>query len=104
MVPAHWRQRLRSENFQRKWRAFDVTLSPTLTWELDASGDKLTGVQKRGGKTTLELAGVRSPELKRDAPKAWTKPESLFNGKSLDGWEPDWQPGPQPLDRADGLL
>jgi hypothetical protein len=55
---------------------------PATTWELDASGDKLTGVQKSGDKT-IELTGVRAPELKRSAPKAWTDPEPLFNGKDL---------------------
>jgi hypothetical protein len=60
---------------------------PAMTWELDANGDKLTGVQKRAD-STVPLTGVRAPELKRSAPKAWTAPEPLFNGKNLDGWEP----------------
>jgi hypothetical protein len=60
---------------------------PATTWELDAAGDKLTGVQKQGEKT-MPLAGVRAPELKRKEPKAWTTPEPLFNGKDLTGWEP----------------
>jgi len=60
---------------------------PAVTWELDAGGDKLTGVQKRGDVTT-PLTGVRAPDLKRSAPKAWAKAEPLFNGKNLDGWEP----------------
>lgn len=60
---------------------------PATTWELHPSGDKLTGVQKHGGQTT-ELTGVRAPELNRTAPKAWSKPERLFNEKNLDGWEP----------------
>lgn len=60
---------------------------PAMTWELNATGDKLTGVQKRGDHST-ELTGVRAPELNHSAPKAWTKPEALFNGKNLDGWEP----------------
>src|ERR1035438_10240744 len=47
---------------------------PAMTWELEASGGKLTGVQKSGDITT-ELTGVRAPELKRSAPKAWTNPE-----------------------------
>src|SRR5438046_3197265 len=59
---------------------------PALVWELDAGGGRLTGVQKRGEKT-MALTGVRAPELKRGAPKAWTNPEPLFNGKNLDGWE-----------------
>ena len=61
--------------------------NPGMTWELDAAGNKLTGVQKRGA-NTLELTGVRAPELKRNPPAAWTDPEPLFNGKDLTGWEP----------------
>jgi len=60
---------------------------PEVTWELDASGDKLTGVQKRGD-NSMPLAGVRAPELKRKEPKKWDKPVALFNGKDLTGWEP----------------
>jgi hypothetical protein len=61
---------------------------PAVTWDLNATGkDKLTGTQKRG-ETTTELIGMRAPELKRAQPKAWSKPEPLFNGKNLEGWEP----------------
>jgi hypothetical protein len=57
------------------------------TWDLQANGGKLTGVQKSGDRT-IELTGVRAPALKRSAPAAWTDPEPLFNGKDLTGWEP----------------
>lgn len=60
---------------------------PPMTWDLEAQGGKLKGVQKRGDKT-MELSGFREPELKHAAPKAWTKPVALFNGKNLNGWEP----------------
>jgi hypothetical protein len=60
---------------------------PGVMWELDATGDKLSGVQKVGDQTK-PLSGFREPELKRAAPKSWSKPEALFNGKDLDGWEP----------------
>jgi hypothetical protein len=60
---------------------------PAMMWELDVTDDKLTGVQKEGGKTSA-LTGVRAPELKRRDPKAWSNPEPLFNGKDLTGWEP----------------
>jgi hypothetical protein len=76
---------------------------PAVTWELDAAGDKLTGVQKRG-ENTVTLAGVRSPALKRSAPKAWTAPEPLFNGKNLDGWEPIGNPANSHWVVKDGLL
>jgi Domain of Unknown Function (DUF1080) len=74
-----------------------------MTWELDAYGDKLTGVQKSGDRTT-ELTGVRAPELKRSAPKAWANPEPLFNGKNLDGWEPIGDPANSHWVVEDGLL
>jgi hypothetical protein len=60
---------------------------PAMSWELDAQGDKLVGVQKRGD-STIDIVGVRAPELKRAAPPAWSNPEPLFNGKDLTGWEP----------------
>ena len=60
---------------------------PAMTWELDAKGGKLVGTQKQG-EETIALTGVRAPELKRSAPKAWAKPEPLFDGKDLNGWEP----------------
>jgi hypothetical protein len=60
---------------------------PAMTWELTAAGGKLTGVQKQGS-DSISLTGVRAPELKRSAPKAWGSPESLFDGKDLNAWEP----------------
>src|SRR4051812_46051075 len=60
---------------------------PAMTWELDAKGGKLVGTQKQG-EETIALTGVRAPELKRSAPKAWAKSEPLFDGKDLNGWEP----------------
>jgi hypothetical protein len=60
-----------------------------VTWEMDAQGDKLTGKQHRADGVDYELAGVRAPALKRNAPAAWTNPEPLFNGKDLTGWEAD---------------
>jgi len=59
----------------------------TTTWELEATGDRLIGVQRRGDNTT-PITGVRAPVLKRDPPRAWSDPETLFNGRNLDGWEP----------------
>ena len=76
---------------------------PAVTWELDAAGDKLTGVQKRGENATA-IMGVRAPELKRAAPRAWTNPEPLFNGKDLTGWEPIGDPANSHWSVTDGLL
>lgn len=86
-----------------------LTLEPggnkrrAITWELDAKDGKLVGVQKRG-EATLALVGVRSPELKRAAPKAWTKPEPLFDGKDLNGWEPIGDTAHNHWTVQDGLL
>ena len=76
---------------------------PAMTWELEASGGKLTGVQKSGDIST-ELTGVRAPELKRIAPKVWTNPEPLFNGKDLEGWESIGDPASSHWTVEDGLL
>ena len=74
-----------------------------VTWELTAAGDKLTGVQKRGD-TSTELLGVRAPDLKRNPPKAWTRPEPLFNGRNLDGWEPIGNPANNHWTVKEGVL
>lgn len=58
-----------------------------MVWELAEKGGKLTGTQKQGQRV-WQLSGVRAPALKRAAPKAWTDPEPLFNGKDLTGWAP----------------
>ncbi|WP_031499501.1 3-keto-disaccharide hydrolase [Bryobacter aggregatus] len=76
---------------------------PATTWDLEAAGDKLTGTMKRG-ETTTALNGVRAPELKRPMPKAWTKPEPLFNGKDLTGWEPIGKPSDSHWVVKDGYL
>jgi hypothetical protein len=64
-----------------------LAVSKAITWEVTASGDKLTGSQKRGAEVA-KLEGVRAPELKRPMPKTWSKPEPIFDGKDLTGWEP----------------
>jgi hypothetical protein len=61
---------------------------PAITWELNVKGDAITGTVKRGQETQGQIDGVRAPELKNAAPKAWTAPEPLFNGKDLSGWAP----------------
>src|ERR1019366_2038212 len=76
---------------------------PAVLWELDAAGDKLTGVQKRGENATA-ITGVRAPDLKRAAPRAWTNPEPLLNGKDLTGWEPIGNPADSHWTVEDGLL
>ncbi len=64
---------------------------PAVVWELEAKGDRLIGVARRGENTT-PLEGKRAPELKRPEPRAWTEPRPLFNGRDLTGWEPAGNP------------
>jgi len=60
---------------------------PALIWELHPANGKLVGTQKHGD-TTIALTGVPMPALKRPTPASWSKPEPLFDGKDLNGWEP----------------
>lgn len=50
--------------------------------ELEVTRNQLTGVQMTGDAMTARIAGVRAPELKRSAPKAWTNAEPQLNGKT----------------------
>lgn len=76
-------------NVQQEGAKMTLTLSaPSTTWELEVKGGHLTGVEKHDGVVAAELAGVRAPELKRKAPREWSTPEPIFNGKDLTGWEP----------------
>jgi hypothetical protein len=61
--------------------------APMSSWELTAKGDKISGIQKHGDAEDAKVVGHRAPAMKREAPTAWTPPESLFNGKDLSGWE-----------------
>jgi hypothetical protein len=78
-------------------------VTPQETWDLTATGGKLTGTDKRGDKSR-DVTGVRAPELKRKAPKAWSEPEALFNGKNLDGFEPIGDPSKSHWVVKDGFL
>jgi hypothetical protein len=63
-----------------------------LTRELHASGGKLTGAKKQRGDVVGQVACEPAPALKRAVPAAWSRPEALFDGKDLNGWEPDDPP------------
>jgi len=60
-----------------------------VTWDMTAKGGKIAGTQKREDGVDGRVAGVPAPALNRKMPAAWSKPESLFNGKDLAGWVPD---------------
>lgn len=60
---------------------------PATTWDLKIKNKIITGTQTSGDQAAT-IKGVKSPELKHDPPKQWSKPEPIFNGKDLTGWEP----------------
>lgn len=76
---------------------------PDTTWELTSAGGRLAGELKSGDKVEGQVAGVRAPALKHPAPKVWTVPEPIFNGKDLAGWEPD-NPANNAWVAKDGML
>jgi hypothetical protein len=60
-----------------------------VTWDNTQAGGKLTGIQKRSDGVEGKISGVRAPLLNRNAPAVWSAPEPLFDGKDLNGWQPD---------------
>ena len=74
-----------------------------VTWDFHVAGGTLTGRQKRADGVEGEITGVPAPALEHKTPAAWTKPEPLFDGKDLDGWEPD-DPGHNHWVAQDGEL
>ncbi len=67
-------------------------------WELNFKEGHLTGVQKRQDGTTAKVEGKPAPALARSTPPIWSRPQPLFNGKDLTGWEPFLQePGKSPV-------
>ncbi len=91
------------KDFKANGSHMTLNLSKNMVWELDVAGDKISGAQKRGNNST-PVEGVRAPELKRKAPKAWGKPQPLFNGKDLAGWEPIGDPKDSHWTVKDGML
>ncbi len=50
-------------------------------------GDKVEGHMLMTNGKPMSFTGVRAPMLDREAPKKWTKPVAIFNGKDLTGWK-----------------
>lgn len=53
-------------------------------WLITVRNHKLSGQTPSG-----KLTGVPAPALDRATPRAWSKPEPLFDGRDLTGWQPD---------------
>ena len=60
-----------------------------VTWKMTLEKGKLKGTQSRSDGVTGDLTGDPAPLLDRKPPAAWGDPEELFDGKDLNGWEPD---------------
>ena len=59
-----------------------------ITFEGRLEGDRITGSMTTGEGEKLTWSGTRAPSLRRTGKPVWDKPMTLFNGKSLDGWQP----------------
>jgi hypothetical protein len=59
-----------------------------ITFEGRLEGDRITGSMKMGDGQQMTWSGTRAPLLRRTGQAAWSEPITLFNGKSLDGWQP----------------
>ena len=59
-----------------------------ITFEGRLDGDRITGSMTMGDGQKQTWSGTRAPALRRAGKPAWGAPVTLFNGKSLDGWQP----------------
>jgi hypothetical protein len=59
-----------------------------ITFEGRLEGGQITGSMTMGDGQKVAWTGTRAPALRRTAPPVWGSPITLFNGKSLDGWQP----------------
>ena len=59
-----------------------------ITFEGRLESDRIMGSMTTGEGQKLMWSGTRAPSLRRTGKLAWGQPITLFNGKSLDGWQP----------------
>ena len=59
-----------------------------ITFEGRLEGDRITGLMTMGDGEKVTWSGTRAPSLRRAGRPVWGEPITLFNGKSLDGWQP----------------
>ncbi len=91
------------KDFQIAGAKLTARINENSSLALTAQDGKLVGSFRRGQNDT-PLAGLPAPKLNRPAPKSWGKPEPLFNGKDLTGWEPMGDPSKSKWIVRDGLL
>jgi hypothetical protein len=59
-----------------------------ITFEGRLEGDRLAGTMTMGDGQKVTWTGTRAPSLRRAGKPVWGAPVTLFNGTSLDGWQP----------------
>lgn len=59
-----------------------------ITFEGRLDGDRISGSMTMGDGEKATWSGTRAPSLRRAAQPVWGEPATLFNGTSLDGWQP----------------
>jgi hypothetical protein len=59
-----------------------------ITFEGRLEGDRITGSMTMGDGQKVTWSGTRAPSLRRTGKPVWGQPITLFNDKSLDGWQP----------------
>ena len=59
-----------------------------ITFEGRLEGDRIGGSMTMGDGQRVTWSGTRAPSLRRKAPPVWGDPVTLFNGTSVDGWQP----------------
>src|SRR5688572_19526531 len=59
-----------------------------ITFEGRLEGDRITGSMTLGDGQKVTWSGTRAPSLRRASRPVWGEPVTLFNGSSLNGWQP----------------
>jgi hypothetical protein len=59
-----------------------------IAFEGRLEGDRIAGSMTMGDGQKVTWSGTRAPSLRRAGQPVWVEPVTLFNGKSLDGWQP----------------
>jgi hypothetical protein len=91
------------KEFRLEGGRLTIPLGNRSSLELTAAEGRLNGTYTRGQQSTA-VTGLAAPKLDRPAPRGWTKPEPIFNGKDLTGWEPMGDPSKSHWAVRDGKL
>lgn len=79
------------KDFKLAGSRLELKLSGNSSLELTAVPGRVQGTLRRGD-NPVAVTGFPAPKLDRPAPRAWSTPEPLFNGRDLTGWEPIGDP------------